>query len=89
MSSIEIAEEIQTAPALEVTKDVILVDDLFDDPVEGASDFVDPHLSFDVLLGFVSRSDDVHDDSFMDLNIFEYLLVFCDITLSTLSSLTS
>ena len=50
---------------------------------------MDPHISFDVLLGFVSHSDDVHDDSFMDLNIFEYLPVFCDITLSTLSSPTS
>ena len=58
-------------------------------PVEGASDFVDPPLSFDVLSGFVSRFDDVHDSSFMDLSIFEYLHVSCDITLSVPSSPTS
>ena len=74
---IEIAEEILTAPTPESTKFVLVVDDLFDGPiglVEGASDFVDPPLSFDVLLGFVFRSDDVHDSSFMDLSIF-YLSV--------------
>ena len=43
---------------------------------------MDPPLSFDVLSGFVSRFDNVHDFSFMDLSIFEYLLIFCDITLS-------
>ena len=57
-------------------------------PIEGVSDFVDPPLSFDVLSGFVSRSDDVHDSSFMDLSICEYLLVSHDVTLSTPSSLT-
>ncbi|RVW66506.1 Retrovirus-related Pol polyprotein from transposon 17.6 [Vitis vinifera] len=46
-------------------------------PVEGASDLVDPPLSFDVLSGFVSRSDDVSVASFMDLSIFEYS-VSCD-----------
>ena len=53
MSVIEIAEEIQTAFAPESTEDVIVVDVLFDGPVglvEGVSDFVDPPLSFDVLL---------------------------------------
>ena len=39
-------------------------------PVEGASDLVDPSLSFDVLSGFVSRSNDVSIVSFMDLSIF-------------------
>ena len=58
-------------------------------PIEGVSDFVDPPLSFDVLSGFVSRSNDVPDSSFMDLSIFEYLLVSHDVTLSTSSSLTS
>ena len=70
----------------------MVVDDLFDDPiglVEGAFDFMDPPLSFDVLSGFVFHSDDVHDSSFMDLSIFEYLLVSCDITLFALSSPTS
>ncbi|RVX07814.1 Transposon Ty3-I Gag-Pol polyprotein [Vitis vinifera] len=53
--AIELAEESLTAPALE----------------SGASDFVDPPLSFDVLSGFVSRSDVVFDDSSMDLSMFE------------------
>ncbi|RVW66474.1 hypothetical protein CK203_065093 [Vitis vinifera] len=57
--------------------------------VEGASDFVDPPLSFDVLSGFVSRSDIVSDVSSMDLSIFEYLPVSCDIDLSAPSSPTS
>ena len=57
--------------------------------VEGVSDFVDPPLSFVILSGFVSHFDDVHDSSFMDLSIFEYLSVSCDITLSTPSSPTS
>ncbi|WJZ82943.1 hypothetical protein VitviT2T_002664 [Vitis vinifera] len=91
VSAIEIAEEIQTALAQEFTEDNI-VDVLFDDPislVEGASDFVGPPLSFDVLSGFVYHSDDVHDSSFMDLSIFEYLPVSYDITLSAPSSPTS
>ena len=73
VSAIEVAEEIQTALTSEFPNDVIVVDDLFDgpvNPVEGVYDFVDPPLSFDVLLGFVFRSDDVHDSSFMDLRIF-------------------
>ena len=73
MSVIKIAEEIQTTPTLEFTRDVIVADDLFDGPislVEGASDFMNPLFSFDVLSGFVSRSDNVHDSSFMDLSIF-------------------
>ena len=40
--------------------------------VVGESDAVDPPLSFDVLSGFVSRSDDVLSFSSMDLSIFEY-----------------
>ena len=91
VSVIEIAKEIQTAPAPGFTEDVIVVDGLFDgpiDPVEGASDFVDLPFSF-VSSRFVSCSDNVHDFSFMDLNIFQYLLVSCDITLSTPSSPTS
>ena len=93
VSVIEVAEEIHTAHALEFSDgDVIVVDDLFEGlvgPIEGASDFVDPPLSFDVLSEFVSRFDDVHDSSFMDLSIFEYLSVSCDVTLFTLSSSTS
>ncbi|RVW18920.1 hypothetical protein CK203_102504 [Vitis vinifera] len=92
VSFIEIVEEIQTAPALEITEDAIVFDDLIDSHVgivEGASDFVDPPLSFDVLSGFVSRSDIVSDVSSMDLSIFEYLPVSCDIDLSAPSSPTS
>ena len=73
VSAIKVAEEIQTTPDLEFTEDDIVVDGLFDGLVglvEGAFDFVDPLLSFDVLSGFVSRSEDVHDSSFMDLSIF-------------------
>ena len=73
MSTIEVAEEVQTAPTSKFSDDVIFVDDLLDGlvgPVEGVSDFVDPLLSFDALSGFVSRSDDDHDPSFMDLSIF-------------------
>ena len=91
MSTIEIAEEIQTTPVPEFVDDVIIVADLFDcpiGPIEGASNFVDPPLSFDVLSGFVFRFDDVHDSSFMDLSIFECLSVSYDITLSAPSSPT-
>ena len=52
VSVLQIAEEIQVAPALEVVEDVIVAVGLFDGLVglvEGASDFVDPPLSFDVL----------------------------------------
>ncbi|RVW23110.1 hypothetical protein CK203_107495 [Vitis vinifera] len=79
VSVLEIVEEIQVAPALEVAEDVIVVDGLFDGPVglvEGAFDFVDPPLSFYVLSGFVSRHDYVSDFSSMDLSIFEYLPIF-------------
>ena len=70
---IEVAEEDLTAPALESAEDLIAFDDLMDSHVgivEGASDFVDPPLSFDVLLGFVSGHDYVSNFSSMDLSIF-------------------
>ena len=92
VSTIEIVEEIQTAPTPEFSDDFIVVDVLFEGPVgpvERASNFVGPPLSFDVLSRFVSRSDDVHDSSFMDLSIFQYLPVSYDITLSAPSSPTS
>ena len=50
---------------------------------------MDPHLSFDVLSGFVSCHDYVSDFSSMDLSIFEYLLVCHVIALSAPSSPTS
>ena len=42
--------------------------------VEGASDSVDPPLSFDAMSGFVTRFDDISDGN-NDMSIFEYLLV--------------
>ena len=78
VSFIEIAEEIQTAPAPEIAEDIIAVDDFLDGPislVEGVSDFVDSPLSFDVLSGFISRHDYVSNFSSMDLSIFEYFPV--------------
>ena len=92
VSAIKVAEESQTTPDQEFIEDDIVVGGLFDGPiglVEGAFKFVDLPLSFYVLSGFVSRFDDVHDSSFMDLSIFEYLPVSCDITLFVLSSPTS
>ena len=79
-------QKIQTAPASGFLDDIIVVDDFFYGPVEGASDFVDSPLSLDVLSGFVSHSDNVHDSLFMDLSIFKYLSVSYDITLYAPSS---
>ena len=42
--------------------------------VEGASDSMDPPLSFDTMSGFVTRFDDISDGN-NDMSIFEYLLV--------------
>ncbi|RVW78461.1 hypothetical protein CK203_050488 [Vitis vinifera] len=69
-----------------VSLELISPFDLFGVIVEGASYFVDPPLSFDVLSGFVSRHDNVFDSSSMDLSIFEYLSVSHVIVLSTPSS---
>ena len=41
----------------------------------GEFDYVGPPLSFDILFGFVSCSDDILGFSSMDLSIFEYSLV--------------
>ena len=59
-------------------------------PIEGASNSVDPPLSFDILSGFVTRFDYVSDDSVMDLSIYEYSSVSCDnVSLFAPYSLTS
>ena len=42
--------------------------------VKGASDSVDPPLSFDTMSGFVTRFEDISDGN-NDMSIFEYLLV--------------
>ena len=39
---------------------------------------MDPPLLFNILSGFISRSNDVYDYVSMDLNIFEYLPISCD-----------
>ena len=49
----------------------ITYDTIFD---EGASDSMDPPLSFDTMSGFVTRFDDISDGN-NDMIIFEYLLV--------------
>ncbi|RVW26255.1 Transposon Ty3-I Gag-Pol polyprotein [Vitis vinifera] len=77
-STIEVFEGTQTLPVPELPEDDSSLFEGIVSPVEGASDLVDPPLSFDVLSGFVSRSDDVSVASFMDLSIFEYSPVSCD-----------
>ena len=42
--------------------------------VEGASDSVDPPLSFDTMFGFVTHFDNIFDGN-NDMSIFEYLLM--------------
>ena len=62
VSAIVIVEEIQTTPTLELLKDDIVDDDVFvgvTSLVVLEYEHVDPPLSFDVLLGFVSLFDDV------------------------------
>ena len=76
VSTIEVAEEIQKVLAPKLMEDVVVGDDMFEDTfssIEGASDFVDSPLSFEILSGFISRSDDVYDSASMDLSIFRYL----------------
>ena len=52
--------------ATDITHDIV--------SVEGASDSVDPPLSFDTMSGFVTRFDDISDGN-NDMSIFEYSLV--------------
>ena len=70
VSTIEVLEETQIIPVPELLEDDSSLFEGTVIPVEGASDLVDPPLSFDVLSGFISRSDDVFVTSFMDLSIF-------------------
>ena len=81
MSAIEVAEKTQTVLAPKLMKDVIVGDVEFEDTfgfIKGASDFMDPPLSFDILSGFISCSDNVYDSLSMDLSIFEYFPVSYD-----------
>ena len=56
--------------------DGLVATDIIDNTisVEGASDSMDPPLSFDTMSGFVTRFDDVSNYN-NDMSIFEYLLV--------------
>ena len=71
-------ENAPPTPAVDVIRDDVIVDIASPDilgHVVGESDFMGPPLYFDILSGFVSRSDDVLAFSYMDLSIFEYSLV--------------
>ena len=61
---------------LEFNGDGLVATDITHDTVsvEGASNSVDPPLSFNTMSGFVTRFDDISDGS-NDMSIFEYLLV--------------
>ena len=75
--AIEVVEEIQTVLTLELMEDVIVGDDEFEDTfgfIKGVFDFVDPPLLFDILLGFISCSDDVYDFISMDFRVFACIL---------------
>ena len=68
-------EDAPPAPAVDVIRDDVIVNIASPDILEhvvGESNSMGPPLSFDILLGFVSRSDDVLVFSSTDLSIFEY-----------------
>ena len=78
LSAIEVVEEIQTVLAPELMKDVTIGDDEFEETfsfIKGTSDFMDPLISFDILLGFISCLDDVYDSVSMDLSICLSLVI--------------
>ena len=56
--------------------------------IEGASDSVDPHLSFDTMSGFVTHFDDVSNGN-NDMSIFEYFPVSQHFPLITPSTPTT
>ncbi|RVW25856.1 Retrovirus-related Pol polyprotein from transposon 412 [Vitis vinifera] len=61
VSTIEVLEGTQTLPVPELPEDDSSLFEGIVSPVEGASDPVDPPISFDVLSGFVFCSDDIFD----------------------------
>ena len=63
-------------PMLEFDGDGLVATDITHDTIyiEGASDSVDPPLSFDNMSGFITHFDDIYDGN-NDMNIFEYLLM--------------
>ena len=78
-------EDVQFVPALGLFTIIAHDDDVFEgvtSPVMVESKYVDPPLSFYILLEFVSHSDDVQTlYSYMDMSLFKYLSVSCDIIL--------
>ena len=72
-------EDAPPAPDDDAITDDVIVDiaspDILGHVME-ESDAMDPPLSFDVLSGFFSCSDDVLAFSYMDLSIFEYSSLF-------------
>ena len=86
-------KDIQFVPTPGLLTVVAHDDDVFEgiiSPVVVESKHVDPPLSFDVLLGFVSRYDDVLTlSSYMDMSFFKYFPVSCNITLFAPYSPTS
>ncbi|RVW20218.1 Retrovirus-related Pol polyprotein from transposon 297 [Vitis vinifera] len=90
VSTIEVLKRTQTIPVPELLENDSSLFEGIVSPFEGASDLVDPSLSFDVLSGFVSRSDDVSIASFMDMSLFKYSSASCDnISISVPHSPTS
>ena len=72
-------KDVMLVLTLEVPIDVFIIEVVFEDVVSHdvvESGTVDPPLSFDVLFGFVSRSDDVLTLSSMDLSFFNYYFFF-------------
>lgn len=70
-------KDVQLVITPKLVIDVTFVDDVHDDIVSLVvveSNFVDPPLSFNVLLGFVSHSN-VPISSFMDLSIYMALMM--------------
>ena len=70
MSTTKVVEETQTILVLELLEDDNSLFESIVSPVEEVSNLVDLPLSFDVLSGYVSYSNDVSIVSFMDLIIF-------------------
>ena len=83
--AIEMVENVQLVLALGLLTAVAHDDDVLEGVINlivVESEHVDPPLSFDVLSGFVSHSDDVLAlYSYMDMSLFKYLPVSCDIIL--------
>ena len=70
MSTTKVVEETQTILVLELLEDDNSLFESIVSSVEEVSNLVDLPLSFDVLSGYVSYSNDVSIVSFMDLSIF-------------------